>query len=321
MFKRTTLSFVYIFTLLCIGIFSSPLVSLAQAGKQAIKTIVIDAGHGGNDPGAIGEYSNEAQLTLQMALKLGKKLQDVIPGVNIVYTRTNENLPGDVNNKNEANRLRAKIANEARGDLFVSIHVNSLAPKYRNVPNGTRKETYYVTTGKGKKKKRVAKTRTVTAYKRVRIPETVTGTETYIWAVGKNDQKKQFVQDESGEQADSSFQFFDTPEAYIKASLLTAKYFKNSQLAAELVEEEFATLGRPSYGVKQRNHQGIWVLQATAMPSILVETGFICTPEDEAYLNSEKGQDQLTESMKNAILKYKAALESGTIKGVQSQGK
>lgn len=311
MFRRVHTLFLIAASSLIVFLFSSFLNPEKPLQRQSLKTIVIDAGHGSYDVGAQGEYSNEATLNLQMALKLGKKLEEALPNVKIVYTRTDENFPGNAKDKNEANRLRAKIANEAKGDLFISIHVNSLAPRYQTVADGTRKETYHVYQGKGKNKKKVTKTRIVTNYKKVRIPHTRTGTETYIWAVGKNESKKSFVKsdDDSGEQEDSTYQYFDGPEAYIRASLMTAKYFKYSQMAAQYVEDEFTLLGRPSYGVKQRNNEGIWVLQATAMPSILVETGFICTPADEAYLNSAKGQDEITNSIKNAVLKYKNSLE------------
>jgi N-acetylmuramoyl-L-alanine amidase len=77
-----------------------------------------------------------------------------------------------------------------------------------------------------------------------------------------------------------------------------------------MVEEEFIKEGRFSRGVKQRNDKGIWVLQATAMPSILVETGFITHRPDEDYLNSKKGQDEVAENIVKAVKRYKTATES-----------
>ncbi|HEX8332104.1 MAG TPA: N-acetylmuramoyl-L-alanine amidase, partial [Segetibacter sp.] len=92
----------------------------------------------------------------------------------------------------------------------------------------------------------------------------------------------------------------------------TKKYFDNSLRIATFVEEEFQKLGnRPSYGVKQRN-EGILVLHATNMPSILVETGFICNYDEEDYLNSEKGQNELSYAMMRAVLRYKLSLENAT---------
>jgi len=81
-------------------------------------------------------------------------------------------------------------------------------------------------------------------------------------------------------------------------------------MLASMVEESFIGEGRFSRGVKQRNEKGIWVLQATSMPSILVETGFITYKEDEDYLNSEKGQDQIAENILSAVKKYRVATES-----------
>ena len=76
-----------------------------------------------------------------------------------------------------------------------------------------------------------------------------------------------------------------------------------------MVEEEFVKEGRLSRGVKQRNEKGIWVLQATSMPSILVETGFITHRPDEDYLNSEKGQEEVASNVLEAIKRYRAATE------------
>ena len=90
----------------------------------------------------------------------------------------------------------------------------------------------------------------------------------------------------------------------------TKYFFKNSAQLASYVEEEFAKEGRQSFGVKQRNNKGIWVLQATGMPSILVETGFITNKEEEEYLNSDKGQQEVVETVVNAFRRYKSELEN-----------
>ncbi len=287
--------------------FTTATVNIKQ--QHVLRTIIIDAGHGGPDNGAVGDYSNEADITLAIALKLGRELEDSMPDCKIIYTRTDHNLPGGLMDHNQANRLRAKIANESHGDLFIAIHVNDLPHPYHREVTGTRTETYY----KGKGSKRVKHTRQVPVIKYTKLPGTKTGTETYIWAVGKNDQKKQFVganeEELYGEKTDSTFQYFDSPESKILASLRTQKYFNNSRLIAGYVQDEFENAGRDNLGVKQRDWEGIWVLQATAMPSILVETGFICTPSEEDYLNSEKGQNETTNCIYNAILRYKQSVE------------
>jgi N-acetylmuramoyl-L-alanine amidase len=134
--------------------------------------------------------------------------------------------------------------------------------------------------------------------------------------VNKYDQKQQSVStrdaEELSSEADSSSNYFDSPDAKILASLRTKKYFDQSLTLATYVEEEFKKLGRTSYGVKQRNNAGIWVLQATNMPSILVETGFICNHDEEDYLNSEKGQNEIGYSVMRAVLRYKQFLETGS---------
>lgn len=292
--------------------FSQP--AIAQKSSYKIKTIIVDAGHGGPDVGAKGEYSNEADLTLAMALKLGKILEEQLPDCKIIYTRKDHNLPGNLQDHNAANRLRAEIANKAKGDLFISIHVNSAADKYERRIIGYRTEKYYITVGRGKKKKRIPKEREVAITERFKLPCTAKGTETYVWASNKNSQKLNAVGQydaEMGEKGDSSFQYINTPEARIIASLRTEKYFARSTLLANMVQEEFAQAGRINLGAKQRNHAGIWVLQATAMPSILVETGFICSPEEEKYLNGEQGQEEITTAIAKAVLRYKNNIESG----------
>lgn len=289
--------------------------------KQALKTIVIDAGHGLPNRNAEGKYSYESQLTLEMALKLGQRLKEVLPECNILYTRTDENLPGGLTEVKPANRWRAQFANENRGDLFISIHVNNLEDRYQRKIEGYREETYTVTVGKGKRKRRVEKTRSIPIYKSYKLPCNRAGTETYIWAVNKYDQKQNAVgsraDDEYFAEHDSSGSYAESPDAKILASLRTKKYFDQSLAIATFVEEEFKKVGRTSYGVKQRNNEGIWVLQATNMPSILVETGFICNPEEEDYMNSEKGQNETTYAIMRAVLRYKQLLETGS--GVLSE--
>jgi N-acetylmuramoyl-L-alanine amidase len=283
--------------------------------KQSLKTIVIDAGHGLPNSNAEGKYSYESQLTLAMALRLSERLKEVMPDCNILLTRTDENLPGGLKDKNLANRWRANFANENHGDLFISIHVNDLEPRYQRKIEGYRDETYTVTVGKGRKKKRVEKTRSVPIYKSYKLSCDRAGTETYIWAVNKYDQKQNAVgnrdEDQFGEK-DSSGAFNESPDAKILASLRTKKYFDQSLTVATFVEEEFKKEGRTSYGVKQRNNEGIWVLQATNMPSILVETGFICNFDEEDYLNSEKGQNEISYAIMRAVLRYKQLLETGS---------
>jgi N-acetylmuramoyl-L-alanine amidase len=90
----------------------------------------------------------------------------------------------------------------------------------------------------------------------------------------------------------------------------TKKYFLKSLKLAELVQDEFTNTGRINRGVKQRNDVGIWVLHATGMPSILVETGFITNKEEEEYLNSPEGQQEIVKDISNAVKKYFEGMEN-----------
>jgi N-acetylmuramoyl-L-alanine amidase len=273
----------------------------ALAQKPSIRTIIVDAGHGGKAAGAKGIYSLEKDICLDIALKLGKKLETEFPDIKILYTRTTDEYTD--------NRWRADFANSNKGDLFVSIHVNA-APKIRhNKFAGYKTQVYY--TGKGKKRKR--HTRKVPKYTVYYSDNPSTGTETYIWAADRSDEKEKFIgSDVNSPELEDSTEYapdINDPEFKAKALLWTKRYFDKSYLLASLVEEAFIGQGRFSRGVKQRNHMGIWVLQATSMPSILVETGFISYKPDEDYLNSEKGQEEITDNVMTAIKKYRHATE------------
>lgn len=275
--------------------------SFAQQ-KAPLRTIIVDAGHGGRVPGAKGTFSYEKDICLDIALKLGKKLETEFPELKILYTRT-----ADVYTDN---RWRADFANSNKGDLFVSIHVNA-APKIRHSKfAGYRTQVYY--TGKGKKRKK--HTRRVPRYTVYYTDNPSMGTETYIWAADRSDEKEEFIAQDvnSPEVTEDSTEYapdINDPEFKAKALLWTKRYFDKSYMLASFVEEAFIGSGRFSRGVKQRNEKGIWVLQATSMPSILVETGFITYKKDEEYLNSEKGQDEVAENILTAIKKYKEVTE------------
>lgn len=88
-----------------------------EVSQYRLKTVVIDAGHGGKDPGCHGKKSNESLITLKVALELGQLIKQNIPGVKVIYTRT----------KNQFIELheRANIANRNNAHLFISIHCNS----------------------------------------------------------------------------------------------------------------------------------------------------------------------------------------------------
>lgn len=301
----------------------SPVDKKLPAKPKQIKTIIVDAGHGhgrhgGDGPdGARGEYSLEDDITLGVAKKLVAELKNQMPDIKVLETRPTDEY---VQLKDRAN-----FANQNNGDLFISIHVNS-APKLREVKIiGHHKETYYVYSGKGKKKKKVKKTRTVPTYKTYYYPNPANGTETYVFASHKTDDKTEFITENGdnfmNEQDDSTMiSDFKSPELLAQAALWTKKFFFNSIKLASNVEDEFATGGRISRGVKQRR-VGIWVLQATAMPSILVETGYISHRPEEDYLNSEKGQQEIAVAVTNAVKKYKEQQENPKTVTEQTNGK
>lgn len=285
-----------------------------NAQKQTIKTIIVDAGHGGTAVGAKGLFSNEADIALDIALKLGKRIGDEMNDIKVVYTRTTKALPGGVTSSRVANRLRAEMANEARGDLFISIHCNSTRQKaggwYAQRVVGHKNKVVY--TGKGSKRRK--KTIKVPITESYYVKNTRHGTETYIWAADRSSVKSEYIhtEDDGEFAADSTntgaavgMPDMNTPEARIRAQLYEKKYFSKSLLLGTYIEEEFEKGGRLSNGVKQRNEEQIWVLQATGMPSVLVETGFISNKEEEEYLNSEQGQDEIVDSIINALKRYR----------------
>lgn len=283
--------------------------------KATLRTLVIDAGHGGIDPGARGSFSTEADVSLSVAMKFGDALKKEFPDLKIVYTRTTDQMAGNKKNKDEGNRYRATLANESGGDLFIAIHCNS-APDIRHKEvTGYKNVTSY--TGKGKKKKKV--TRKVPQYRYWSTPNPAVGTETYIWALNKNDEKVNSIahnEDNYGEvDSTSTLVLPDPSDPAEKARMLiyAQHYFRKSLSLADLVEKEFVSTGRTSRGVKQRNHTGIWVLQATGMPSILVEIGFISNREEERYINSDKGQEEIVDDLVTAFRTYKQKVESKTI--------
>lgn len=265
---------------------------------KPIRTIVIDAGHGGEDPGAKGSYSTEKQVTLEVALKLGKLLEENMPDVKVVYTRKTDRFDDP--------RKKAQIANDNKGELFVSIHCNSTGK--------IRKVTGYKTVYHRKGKRKIASKQPIYAY----YPSNAKGTETYIWATSKNNAKMESLKQNSvivlDANSEETKQLMDDtdPETFILLNTLRNAYFDQSLRLSTLIEDEFTRVGRISRGARQRNEKGIWVLSATAMPSVLVELGFISNPEEEDYLNSGSGQQELANCIYKAIKRYREELDRFT---------
>ena len=294
----------------------------SDRGPSALKlrTIVIDPGHDPCDPGTHGLISAEKDVTLDISLKLGESIKANFPNTKIVFTRTTDACVNGATNLHDDLQGRAQIANQAKGDLFISIHCNATRQPaggyYEKRVIGHKKKLVYVGKGSKKHKKWV----NAPIYESYWVKNTRVGTETYIWKAGKQGNKGDAINEraESGEDVTDSAaseEVFDmsSPEARMRAQLYEKKYFDNSALFATLVEESFAASGRQSYGVKQRD-VGIQVLQATGMPSVLIEVGFLSNKEEEEYLNSEKGQDEVVQNIIDALGRYK-----GQVEGVSPQ--
>ena len=243
------------------------------------------------------------------------ELRRKLPEVKVVPTRTTDIFQDP--------KEKAKIANDNKGDLFLCIHADSGPLKSGRRQIGTHTVTRYKITykGKGKKRKKISTPHKVTEplYEYYKMPLTRSGTSVWIFAAHKTSDKLKAIMKEQGDNeseyeiesgADSTYNNFDfnSPEGRALAQIYAKRYQEKSDKLATLVNQEVEKTNRPALGVNQRQ-KGIWVLQATNMPAILIETGFINNPEDEKYLNSEDGQQELAETITNAIIRYKKQLE------------
>lgn len=231
-----------------------------------VKTVVIDAGHGGAKPGAIGHKSKEKNLTLSMALKLGKVIEDNYPDVKIIYTRTTD---ADITLAE-----RARIANRAKADLFLSIHCNSWT---NSTPTGV--ETYVMGLSQSKANMEVAK------------------------------KENADILLEKDYKDNSEYQGFDpnSPESYVMFAMYQNAYLDKSLDFAGYIQEQYkSAIKTINRGVKQAE---IFVLYKTAMPAVLTEVGFISNPEEERYMMSDEGQATIVASIFKAFVKYKSATE------------
>ena len=248
---------------ICLGLLTSPFGISSAIAKDFV--VVIDAGHGGHDPGAVGKISKEKNINLSVALKLGKQIKKNCSDVKVIYTRERDVfIPLD---------RRAEIANNAKADLFISIHTNALANN--RVAKGA--STWTLGLAKSDANLEVAKREnSVILY--------------------ENDYKTRYA----GFNPNSA-------ESYIIFEFMQDKYMSQSVHLASLVQRHFRnTCQRVDRGVHQA---GFLVLKASAMPSILVELGFISTPEEERYLNSETGTTTLADGIFRAFLAYKREQE------------
>ena len=227
--------------------------------------VVIDAGHGGHDPGAVGRISKEKNINLKVALAVGKLIEQNCKDVKVIYTRKRDVFV-------PLNR-RSDIANEAKADLFISIHTNSLANN-----------------------------------------RTARGASTWTLGLAKSEANLKVAQRENAvilyeDDYQTRYAGFNpnSAESYIIFELMQDKYMEQSVHLASLVQEQFRhTCRRVDRGVHQA---GFLVLKASAMPSVLIELGFISTPAEERYLNTAEGVSNLSNGIYRAFLAYKQEQE------------
>ncbi|GAA4086791.1 N-acetylmuramoyl-L-alanine amidase [Mucilaginibacter panaciglaebae] len=283
----------------CFSLFSF---TLPQTEKQdtlvnngfKLKTVIIDPGHGGKPTGtghfshgASGSFSTERGVTLAIGLKLQAAIEKELGGVKAVLTRTNED---DVSWER-----RSEIANDSKGDLFISLHCNSLADKTVREAVGRRH---------GK-----------TIYKTVRVPNrSGKGVLLLVYGTWRGREEERAIsknqlaegEESEGSEMNSGLDPND-PESIILINQYKSKFRQRSIHLATLINTEFTeTDGRPSEGIRE---QGVLVLCHSAMPAVLVETGYINNPDDEEYLNSEAGQNEIVASIIRALKNYKADVE------------
>ena len=235
---------------------------LAFAAKKQGFTLVIDAGHGGHDAGALGAISKEKNINLNVALAFGRYVERNCPDVNVVYTRKTDVFVTLLE--------RANIANRNKADLFVSIHTNALP--------------------KGKQAR---------------------GLETYTLGMHRADDNFDVAKRENAvilyeKDYQQHYEGFDpnSSESYIMFEFLQDKNMAQSVELARLVQKRTcATARRPNKGVKQA---GFLVLRETSMPSCLIELGFITTPSEEQYLNTDEGVANMGKGIYLAFCDYLA---------------
>ncbi len=238
----------------------STMMSIAYADNKNF-VLVIDAGHGGHDAGAVGAKSKEKNINLTLALLFGKYVEKNCPDVKVIYTRTNDTfvtLQG-----------RANIANKAKADLFISVHTNSAAKGH-----------------------------------------TARGFEVYTLGMHRaNDNLAVAKRENSVITLESDYkeryQGFDpnSAESYIMFEYMQDKNMENSVKLAKLIQNNVCSLAsRSNRGVHQA---GFLVLRETSMPSVLIELGFISTPDEERQLNDPKVQDKIAQGIFKAFQAYR----------------
>ena len=249
----------FIFLFLFFSFYSS-----AQNVKNEF-VVVVDAGHGGKDPGNRGNGYFEKNIALNIALNVGEILTK--NKVKVVYTRTKDVFVDLYR--------RAQIANNANADLFISIHCDA---------------------------------HNSNAY----------GAGTFVLGLHANERNFKIAQKENSviyleENYEQKYDGFDpnNPESVISLVLMQEEYLDQSIVAANYIQEFFVKdLNRRDRKVKQA---GFLVLRNTYMPSVLIEAGFLTNKTEGKYLNSSKGQKEISTAISRAILKYLSSLDNNLV--------
>lgn len=269
------------------------LVSVNQllAQQYKLKTIVIDAGHGGKDGSTRGIYSTEKDVALRTALRLGKVITEAMPDVKVVYTRTEDVFIPLYE--------RIGLANREKADLFISIHCNDM-PVYA--------QRYVKGYKKGKKGKKIP----IYGVRHVKSTST-RGTETFVSGSGRIDEQDDAIKRENAaifleDNYKENYEGFDAsdPESAIILSLMKNTFRTQSLKLAKLIQDQYVSVGRVNRGVQEKS---LAVLARAGMPAVLTEIGFISNPAEEDYMNSEAGQAEIANCLLKAIQAYKLSVE------------
>ena len=224
--------------------------------------VVLDAGHGGKDTGNRGNGYYEKHIALNITKMIGAKLQKQI-GVKVIFTRKDDRF---IPLKN-----RARIANQADADLFISIHCDAFTS-----PKAYGAGTFVLGLHRTKDNFRIA----------------------------QKENSVIFLEDDY----ETTYDGFDpnNPESVISLLLMQETYQGQSIEAANTIQKSFVSnLNRKDRTVKQA---GFLVLRETYMPSVLVEVGFLTNKKEGQYLNSKRGQQEMAATISKAILNYKDQL-------------
>jgi N-acetylmuramoyl-L-alanine amidase len=235
--------------------------------------VVVDAGHGGPDRGMTGPIGrrqkiHEKDITLEVSRALRAQLRQ--RGVDVLMTRDADTLIALAD--------RGQIANRAKADLFLSIHVNAANPRWRDPGAARGFETYF-------------------------LSEAKTEDERHIEAI-ENDVVRYEAAAEVGK---------DDPLGFILRDMAQNEYLRESRALAAVVQRRVARLHPgPNRGVKQA---GFRVLVTALMPAVLIEIGFGTNPQEAAYIKSAEGQRELAVAIAEATIEYLAEYDRRTSAG------